>query len=130
MPIRALIVAGLVALLIGAPAATAQTPTVPQDGSGLSTEPPSGLGDGGSGSGGDGSGSSGDSGSSGAGGSGSSGSGSSGSGSSSSGSGSSRSRQDDLPRTGEDVGIMLFAGLSLLLVGVGLRLRTADADLY
>lgn len=127
---RTHLAAFVAALLIAAPAtAVAQTPTVPQDGTGLSSEPPDGLGGGstdeGNGSSGSGQGST----DNGAGGSGSSDSGS-GSGSSSSSNSGSGDEKDssELPRTGEDIAIVLFTGLSLVLVGAGLRLRTADAD--
>jgi LPXTG-motif cell wall-anchored protein len=35
-----------------------------------------------------------------------------------------------LPNTGSDPRMMLLVGLTLMLLGVGLRLRTADAELY
>jgi LPXTG-motif cell wall-anchored protein len=37
---------------------------------------------------------------------------------------------DELPNTGSDPRLLFLAGLALVLVGSGLRLRTADADLY
>lgn len=52
--------------------------------------------------------------------------GSRGSGSSASASGSRRS----LPDTGSDPRLLLLAGVALTLLGAGLRLLTADADLY
>jgi LPXTG-motif cell wall-anchored protein len=36
----------------------------------------------------------------------------------------------DLPNTGSDPRLLFLAGVALMFVGVGLRLRTADADLY
>ena len=41
-------------------------------------------------------------------------------------------REDDraLPNTGSDPRLLAFAGLLLVLVGVGLRLRTIDPDAY
>lgn len=36
----------------------------------------------------------------------------------------------DLPNTGTDPRLLFLAGVALTLLGVGLRLRTADADLY
>ena len=36
----------------------------------------------------------------------------------------------DLPDTGTDPRLLLLAGATLTLLGVGLRLRTADAELY
>lgn len=130
MPIRGLLLAcvAVLALAVAGPAA-AQVSTIPQDGSGLSTEPPPGIGDGDDG---------GDTGSDDDGGGGDGGSADDGDERAGSSSGerssddddAARSRESTLPRTGEDVPIMLLAGLSLLLVGVGLRLRTVDADLY
>ena len=38
--------------------------------------------------------------------------------------------ESELPNTGADPRVMFLAGLSLLLIGFGLRLRTADADEY
>jgi LPXTG-motif cell wall-anchored protein len=35
-----------------------------------------------------------------------------------------------LPNTGSDPRLLFLAGVALMLFGVGLRLRTADADLY
>jgi hypothetical protein len=35
-----------------------------------------------------------------------------------------------LPSTGADPRVLLLCGVALTLLGVGLRLRTADADLY
>lgn len=37
---------------------------------------------------------------------------------------------DELPRTGSDAWMLFLTGLSVTLVGLGLRLRTADADLF
>ena len=36
----------------------------------------------------------------------------------------------ELPNTGSDPRLMFLVGLALTLLGVGLRLRTADAELY
>ena len=36
----------------------------------------------------------------------------------------------ELPDTGADPRLLLLAGVALTLLGAGLRLRTADADLY
>lgn len=36
----------------------------------------------------------------------------------------------ELPNTGADPRMLFLAGLALTLVGFGLRLRTADADVY
>jgi len=36
----------------------------------------------------------------------------------------------DLPNTGSDPRVLFACGLALMLLGVGLRLRTADAELY
>jgi LPXTG-motif cell wall-anchored protein len=36
----------------------------------------------------------------------------------------------ELPNTGADPRMLFLAGLALTLIGFGLRLRTADADLY
>jgi len=40
------------------------------------------------------------------------------------------SASDPLPDTGTDPRLLLLAGATLTLFGVGLRLRTADAELY
>ena len=37
---------------------------------------------------------------------------------------------DALPNTGSDPRMLLLVGMTLTLLGVGLRLRTADAELY
>jgi LPXTG-motif cell wall-anchored protein len=37
---------------------------------------------------------------------------------------------DELPNTGSDPRLLFLTGLSLVLIGSGLRLRTADAELY
>jgi LPXTG-motif cell wall-anchored protein len=37
---------------------------------------------------------------------------------------------DELPNTGADPRLLLALGAALTLLGVGLRLQTADADLY
>jgi hypothetical protein len=36
----------------------------------------------------------------------------------------------ELPNTGSDPRLLLLCGTALTLIGAGLRLRTADADLY
>ena len=36
----------------------------------------------------------------------------------------------ELPDTGTDPRVLFLAGIALMLLGAGLRLRTADADLY
>lgn len=43
---------------------------------------------------------------------------------------SSESEQGELPNTGSDARLLFLTGLALTLLGVGLRLRTADADVY
>ncbi|MGH2840457.1 MAG: LPXTG cell wall anchor domain-containing protein [Solirubrobacteraceae bacterium] len=40
------------------------------------------------------------------------------------------SRSSELPDTGSDPRMLILAGAALTLLGVGLRLRTADADAY
>jgi LPXTG-motif cell wall-anchored protein len=40
------------------------------------------------------------------------------------------SPSSELPNTGTDARLLFLAGLALTLIGFGLRLRTADADLY
>ena len=42
----------------------------------------------------------------------------------------SQSPPRELPNTGTDPRILFLAGLAVMLIGFGLRLRTADADLY
>lgn len=105
MQIPGRVVVVLVALMLGAPpAAIAQTETIPDGGSGVSAQPPVSLaGD----------------------------------------------KQDEpatepqaatkpqaasgtaeLPNTGSDPRLLFLAGVALTLFGVGLRLRTADADDY
>jgi hypothetical protein len=37
---------------------------------------------------------------------------------------------NNLPNTGSDPRVLFVCGLALTLLGVGLRLRTADADLF
>jgi hypothetical protein len=37
---------------------------------------------------------------------------------------------NELPNTGSDPRVLFACGIALTLLGVGLRLRTADADLY
>jgi hypothetical protein len=36
----------------------------------------------------------------------------------------------ELPNTGSDPRVLFLCGVALTLIGVGLRLRTADAELY
>ena len=89
----------LAALALGVPAAApAQTATIPESGSGVSTRPPVSLGD--------------------------------------------AKKRDpatkppaaagtgQLPNTGSDPRLLFLVGVALTLFGVGLRLRTADADDY
>ncbi|MDX6689546.1 MAG: hypothetical protein QOG15_1003 [Solirubrobacteraceae bacterium] len=45
-------------------------------------------------------------------------------------SGSKASGASSLPNTGSDPRMLFLAGAAITLLGVGLRLRTADADLY
>lgn len=45
-------------------------------------------------------------------------------------SGSSADGAAELPNTGTDPRLLFLCGVALTLLGVGLRLRTADADLY
>lgn len=89
----------LAALALGLPAtAHGQTSTIPQGGSGVSTQPPVSLG------------------------------------------GDEKdepatekpaaSGAGELPNTGSDPRLLFLAGVALTLFGVGLRLRTADADDY
>jgi LPXTG-motif cell wall-anchored protein len=94
------VVVALVALALGVPAAApAQTTTVPQGGSGVSTTPPVSLG------GGD-------------------------------DKPAARTKPEAaastgaLPDTGSDPRLLFLVGVALTLLGVGLRLRTADADDY
>jgi LPXTG-motif cell wall-anchored protein len=91
----------LAALVLCAPGlAIAQTSTISDDGAGVSTQPPVELGNGDEGS------------------------------AESTGSSASGSPSSELPNTGSDPRLLLLAGVALLLAGVGLRLRTADAELY
>ena len=99
MQISRRVVVLLIALALGMPAAaSAQTATIPQGGTGVSTQPPVTLGD---------------------------------------------DEQDEtdakpsetpgtaeLPNTGSDPRLLFLVGVALTLFGVGLRLRTADADVY
>ncbi|CAA9482796.1 MAG: hypothetical protein AVDCRST_MAG67-1058 [uncultured Solirubrobacteraceae bacterium] len=41
-----------------------------------------------------------------------------------------RRAASELPNTGADPRMLFLGGLALTLIGFGLRLRTADADLY
>lgn len=89
------IVVVLVALALCVPAvALAQTQTIPQGGSGVSTQPPVSL--------------SGDH----------------------ERSAEPAAKPSQLPNTGSDPRLLFLMGVALTLLGVGLRLRTADADLY
>jgi LPXTG-motif cell wall-anchored protein len=40
------------------------------------------------------------------------------------------SRSSELPNTGSDPRMLFLAGAAITLLGVGLRLRTADVDFY
>ena len=42
----------------------------------------------------------------------------------------SASPSNELPNTGSDPRVLFLCGAALTLIGAGLRLRTADADLY
>ena len=46
------------------------------------------------------------------------------------GEGSRTTSPGELPNTGSDARMLFLAGVALTLMGFGLRLRTADADLY
>jgi hypothetical protein len=48
----------------------------------------------------------------------------------SSGGGSQAAAGNQLPNTGSDPRVLFLCGVALTLLGVGLRLRTADAELY
>ena len=101
VPIASRLALLFVALALCAPGlAVAQTSTISDDGAGVSTQPPVELGGDEDGSG------------------------------ESSGSSGSQSPAGELPNTGSDPRLLLLAGVALLLTGVGLRLRTADAELY
>jgi len=92
------IVVVLAALALCAPAvALAQTQTIPQGGSGVSTQPPVSL---------------------------------SGDDERSDEPAAKPSSTSQLPNTGSDPRLLFLMGVALTLLGVGLRLRTADADLY
>lgn len=99
MQISRRVVVLLAALALGAPAAAvAQTATVPESGTGVSTTPPVTLG------------------------------------------GDTQDKPAtkpraapgtaELPNTGSDPRLLFLVGVALTLFGVGLRLRTADADDY
>lgn len=99
MQISRRLVVALAALSLSVPtAALAQTATIPENGSGVSTQPPVALG------------------------------------------GGEKKRPAtkpsvttgvaELPNTGSDPRLLFLVGLALTLFGVGLRLRTADADDY
>jgi hypothetical protein len=47
-----------------------------------------------------------------------------------SGGGSQAAAGNQLPNTGSDPRVLFLCGVALTLLGVGLRLRTADAELY
>lgn len=47
-----------------------------------------------------------------------------------SGQGSSAAASNELPNTGSDPRVLFLCGAALTLLGAGLRLRTADAELY
>ena len=101
MPIVSRLALLLAALVLCAPGlAVAQTSTISDDGAGVSTQPPVELGDGEQTSG------------------------------ESTGSSASGAPASELPNTGSDPRLLLLAGIALLLAGVGLRLRTADAELF
>jgi hypothetical protein len=51
-------------------------------------------------------------------------------GSSGNGAGQATATGDELPNTGSDPRVLFLCGVALTLLGVGLRLRTADAELY
>lgn len=88
---RRVVVLLLAAVLLCLPAAAcAQTATIPEEGSGVSTTPPVPL----------------------------------------PGENPQTSPSRALPNTGADPRMLLLAGLALMLIGFGLRLRTADAELY
>lgn len=88
---RRVVVLLLAAVLLGLPpAASAQTATIPEEGSGVSTTPPVPL----------------------------------------AGENPQATRSRELPNTGADPRMLFLAGLGLMLIGCGLRLRTADAELY
>ena len=98
MPVWRRIAASIVVVAVGAPAAAAQTTTIPRGGADVSTTPPVPLAP-------------------------------------------ATSKPDEklhervvasseLPNTGSDPRMLFLCGVALTLVGVGLRLRTADADLY
>lgn len=104
MPTCSRIATLLVAAALGVPAtATAQTTTAPAGRDGVSTTPPVPLTRGNSGG---------------------------------AGSGEAQaprraaSAASELPNTGADPRLLLLCGVALTLLGVGLRLRTADAELY
>ena len=99
MQISRRVVVLLVALALGLPAAAlAQTATVPQGGSGVSTQPPVSLG-------GDET-------------------------PESATKPEAAASTGELPNTGSDPRLLFLVGVALTLFGVGLRLRTADADDY
>ncbi len=97
----------LAALAVAMPgAAAAQTSTVPDDGAGVSSKPPTALDGGGDPQAPPAAAPATPDGSSGA------------------------QAGDALPNTGSDPRLLLLVGATLTLLGVGLRLRTADAELY
>lgn len=111
MPISRRIAALLVAAALGVPAtAAAQTTSIPRTGAGVSNTPPVPLPEGNSEESATGS-EVPDAGRAGSGAAGASAAG-------------------ELPNTGSDPRLLFLCGVALTLLGVGLRLRTADADLY
>ncbi|MBA3749149.1 MAG: LPXTG cell wall anchor domain-containing protein [Solirubrobacterales bacterium] len=97
MPLLSRLVVAFAALALSLPgAAFGQTSTIPQDGGGVSKEPPVQLG----------------------------------SGTSEAQTGGAKPDPNGLPNTGSDPRPLSLAGAALMLFGVGLRLRTADAELY
>jgi LPXTG-motif cell wall-anchored protein len=106
VPLLSRFVVVLAALALCAPgAAIGQTSTIEQQGAGVSTQPPVQLGDG-------------------------DGEQQAGTPPAAPAPPSSPSADGTLPNTGSDPRVLFLAGVALMLFGVGLRLRTADADLY
>ena len=102
-------------------------PTTEQQQDGLDDAPPGG-GSGGGGSRGGGAGGSGSAGGAGSGGSGGSDRGADSAGAT--GAQATRAEGRTLPNTGSEPILLAYAGLTFLLIGVGLRLRTIDPDAY